>query len=295
MNSKTRSGTACRSAKTQLARLMVAFALAILGARSTMAEDGAPWPIDALAYDASAGVLLKSDETGLYRSSDDGRTWEAIAGSVPPGGDVTSIVVTPGEDGAIYAAAPGLGLLRASKAGGELTPVDTGLPDPDIAALAAHATQPETLYAYLPESGIYRTKDAGANWKLMDRGPEGIRQLIHTNMEGSMETGWLYAATANGVRLSMDCFCLWREASGVTGPVNAIAVDPAKPEHLYAASSNAIFLSSNGGQDWEAAVPLPEAVTALIVTPSGELYAGSVVGRLFRSVDGAKTWEQVGE
>lgn len=209
MNSKIRSGTACRSAKLQLARLIVAFVLAILGAHSAMAEDGAARPINGLAYDASAGVLLKSDEAGLYRSSDDGRSWEAIAGSVPPGGDVTSVVVTPGKDGAIYAAGPGLGLLRASKAGDELTPLDTGLPSSDIAALAAHSTQPKTLYAYLPESGIYRTRDAGASWKLMDRGPEGIRQLIHTNMEGSMETGWLYAATADGIRLSMDCFCLW--------------------------------------------------------------------------------------
>lgn len=295
MNPKTRRGSVCRTAKLQLAPLILALALAILGAHGAIAEDGGTRRIDALAYDASAGVLLKSDEAGLYRSSDAGRTWEAIAGPVPPDGDVTSIAVTSGEDGTIYAAGPGLGLLRASKADGEWVPVDTGLPSGDIAALAAHATQPETLYAYLPESGIYRTKDAGANWKLMDRGPEGIRQLIHTNLAGSMETGWLYAATADGVRFSMDCFCLWREAVGVTGPVNGIAVDPAKPERLYAASNDRVFISSNGGQDWEAGAPLPEAVTAVITTPSGELYAGSAGGWLFRSLDGAKTWGQVGE
>lgn len=295
MKTNTRSGAGCRSAKLQMARLTIGFVLAIFGTSGAMAEDGVAWPIDALAYDASAGALLKSDETGLYRSSDYGRTWEAIVGSVPPSGDVTSIVVTPGEDGAVYAAGHGIGILRTSKEGGQWTPVDAELPSPNVSALAAHATQPETLYAYLPESGIYRTRDAGANWKLMDRGPEGIRQLIHTNMEGSMETGWLYAATADGVRFSMDCFCLWREASGVTGPVNAIVVDPGKPERLYAASKDRVFLSSNGGQDWEAAALLPEIATALIVTPSGELYAGTVGGRLFRSLNGAKTWEQMSE
>lgn len=292
---KTRSGTASRHAKLQVARLTIGLVLAIFGTGGATAEDGDAWPVDALAYDATAGVLLKSVETGLYRGSDDGRTWVAIAGSLPPSGDVTSLVVTPGEGGAVYAAGHGIGILRASKDGGEWTPVGTGLPSPDVTALAVHSTQLETLYAYLPQSGIYRTKDAGATWKLMDRGPEGIRQLIHTNMEGSMETGWLYAATADGVRFSMDCFCLWREANGLTGPVNAIAADPAKPERLYAASEDGIFLSSNGGQDWGAAAALPETATALTVTPSGELYAGTVGGRVFRSLDGAKTWEQMSE
>lgn len=295
MNTKTRSGIASRTARLRLKQFITAFALVIFGAHSAVAEDGAPWPIDALAYDASTGNLLKADETGLYSSSDDGRTWEAISGSVPPSGDLTSIVVTPGEDGAVYAAGRGVGILRQGENGGEWTAVNAGLPSSDIAALAAHATQPETLYAYLPAGGIYRTKDAGAGWKLMDSGPANISQLIHTNMAGSMETGWLYAATADGVRFSMDCFCLWREANGLTGPVSAIAVDPTKPERLYAASDNGVFLSNNGGQDWQAVATLPEAVTALLVTSTADLYAGTVAGRLFRSADDAKTWEQVGE
>lgn len=66
-----------------------------------------------------------------------------------------------------------------------------------------------------------------------------------------METGWLYAATSDGIRFSMDCFCLWRATDGVTGKVAAIASQP-------------------GGD--------------------GEVLAGTAEGRLFSMAVGAASW-----
>lgn len=249
----------------------------------------------ALAYDAGGGALLKSDGTAVYRSADDGNTWETIP--LPPSakGSVAAVAAPAKQEGVVYAAGPGLGVLRTENGGSNWIALNTGLPGTEIAAFAAHATLPETLYAYLPESGIYRSQDAGKSWKLMDRGPENTHQLLHTDMKGSMETGWLYAATVEGVRVSMDCFCLWRDAGELTGRVESLAYDPQQPERLYAVSEHGLFRSTNGGQDWEQTSSPETAVTALIVTPSGALYAASSDGALFRSRDHAETWERVGE
>jgi photosystem II stability/assembly factor-like uncharacterized protein len=108
-----------------------------------------------------------------------------------------------------------------------------------------------------------------------------------------METGWLYAATLQGVRVSMDCFCLWRDAGQINGKIDNLAYDPQQPERLYAASEQGLFRSTNGGQDWEQTVSPETAVTTLIVTPSGTVYAASSDGGLFRSVDHSETWERV--
>lgn len=288
MKFKNPSRTRPENAGWAAARLAAVLTLGLLNAPVGLAEDATASPVEALAYDAATDALLKADQSGLYRSQNGGRSWQAIADPPP---DISAIAVAAGDDGTTYVA--GSGLWARLKDSDSWTRIDAGLPSTEITAIAAHSTQPATVYAYLPDSGIFRSRDAGVTWKLMDRGPEGIRQLIHTNMAGSMESGWLYAATADGVRFSMDCFCLWREAMGVAEVVRAIAVDPSTPVVLYAASAEGIFRSGNGGQDWEAVAEPPEAATALIMTPSGELYAGTAGGRLFRSLDRAATWEQV--
>src|SRR3546814_15414001 len=72
---------------------------------------------------------------------------------------------------------------------------------------------PDTVYAVVAEQGIYRSEDGGAGWRMMDKGPEAeIQRIIHSNLEGSMQSGWLFAATDRGVYRSMDCFCGWRNA-----------------------------------------------------------------------------------
>src|SRR5260370_2025760 len=93
-----------------------------------------------------------------------------------------------------------------------------GLPGLDVIAVADHATHPDTIYAIVEERGIYRSQDAGKSWRMMDRGPrDGLVQLIHSDMPGSMQSGWLFAATSSGVRRIMDCFCLWQDAGGQIG------------------------------------------------------------------------------
>lgn len=85
----------------------------------------------------------------------------------------------------------------------------------------------------------------------MDAGPRGgITQFVHSDMPGSMQTGWLFAASPQGVRLSMDCFCGWRMGGELPGGTQAIACDPHRPARVVAAVGDLVFESADGAQTW---------------------------------------------
>lgn len=275
-----------------LSRLLGVVLLVALSAAPVSAQSANPERPVALAH-AGSEVLFKASADALFRSADAGRSWTRLAWPELPGGSISAIAART-ESGSLYVAGPGTGIFRSDDSGASWTAIDSGLPSRDVTAVALHATQPDTIYAYLPANGIYRSQDAGKTWKLMDRGPEGIRSLIHTDMAGSMETGWLYAGTSKGARISMDCFCLWRDAEGLSGEVYSLAFQPGKPERLYAASEQGLFRTDSGGRDWQK-VKAPESpLTALAITPAGGIYAAGADGTLFSSSDHAETWDAVG-
>jgi len=197
-------------------------------------------------------------------------------------------------EGTFYLAAPGPGVWVSSDRGETWRAASDGLPEGRVAALAAHADQDRTAYAYVVAEGIYRSEDAGRSWQLMDAGAEDMTgPFIHTDMPGSMRTGWLFAATKHGISRSMDCFCLWRDAGALAAEVYALTYDPDRPERIFAAIDTRILRSDNGGEDWETAGAPVAAISALSHGIKGALYAGSAGGEVFVSTDAARSWRRV--
>lgn len=279
-----------------LQTVLLAFALTVSGiAYAHSAHGSKGGRIVALAFDASGRILVKASSHALQQSSDGGRSWNRIATPVTgKPGRIAAVAISRKGKGAWYVAGPGMGILRSDDAGKTWETRNKGLPDANVVAFALHADQPDTAYAVVAGFGIYRSDDGGANWRLMDKGPrEGIGQLVHSNMPGSMQTGWLYAATSKGVGRAMDCFCGWRDAGGLKGKIIAVSYDPARPQHVYAATSDALFSSINGGEKWTRTDAPVESIAALVVTSAGALYAASIDGVLYRSVDHGATWERI--
>src|SRR5260370_36461947 len=144
--------------------------------------------IAALAYDPGTDTLLKAQARALFRSSDRGRSWQAIVIPALENGRIASIAVSAPGKGVTYVVGTGLGVLRTEDGGKRWVERSEGLPARDVIAVAAHSTQPETVYVVVPDHGVYRSQDKGKNWRLMDRGSQsGITQLIHSDMAGSKE------------------------------------------------------------------------------------------------------------
>lgn len=269
----------------------------VLGAPSALAEKpAAAGPVaamGALAYASDGeGALYRSDGQTLYRSTNDGQNWTALAlPAQAQAGTITSIKAAAGKT-TLYVAGPGAGVLRSDDGGKSWSALE-GLPSKQITTFATHSTLPDTLYAVVADEGIFRSEDAGKHWKLMDKGPRAtIRRLIHTNMEGSMQTGWLFAATDKGVYRSMDCFCGFRRAGDLAAHISAVTYDPKQPAQVFVSKGTQVFVSENGGEAWQP-VNSPGEATALLHTPGGKLLALLRGGQLMESADDGKRWKQI--
>lgn len=252
-----------------------------------------PQVLGSLAHDPQTDVLYKSDGRALYTSDDGGEQWQQILldGSSTDG-QIAAVAVSAGGQGTVYVGGPGLGVLKSLDAGGSWAAVDEGLPTREVIALATHSTLSDMLYAVLAEDGIYRSEDGGGSWRMVDKGPEApVRRMIHVNMEGSMQTGFLFAATEKGVYRAMDCFCGWRVAGNSPEAVSAVAFNPNEPAELYVAAGQQIFRSGNGGEEWEAAGSPGGDVTALAYSRSGALYALVADDQVVRGSEQGRQWE----
>lgn len=254
---------------------------------------GAPeGEVVALGYDTGADRLLKAHPHALYESEDGGANWTPIAlPSAVQTGQISAVAAAD-SGRVLYVAGPGVGVMQSTDAGKTWTSRSESLPGPDVTAFAVHADQPETLYAVLTD-GIYRSEDAGQTWKKTDGGPgEPIRQFFHSDMPGSMQTGWLFAVTPEGVRRSMDCFCGWRPTGELPAGATDVAYDPSEPKRVYVSTASGLFRSEDGGESWEQAATEP--VSSLAVDASGTLYGAAPEGALMRSADQGRSWERAG-
>ncbi|MEH2534207.1 photosystem II stability/assembly factor-like uncharacterized protein [Bradyrhizobium sp. AZCC 1588] len=244
-----------------------------------------------LAYDPGTDALLKAYDHVLYRSTDQGKSWQKITVAPLKDRKISSFAVSPAGKGILYVTGAGVGVLRSDDGGNTWVERNEGLASRDVIAVAAHTTQPETAYAVLKDKGVYRSQDGGHSWRLMDRtSQQGLRQLIHSNMAGSMQTGWLFAATAKGVRRVMDCFCLWQTAGTLDGQAYAVTHDPREPKHLYAATEKGLFSSPDGGENWVPIKSPNSEIVALAFTRSGVLFAINADSDLYNSTNGGVTW-----
>ena len=262
----------------------------------TGSETGVSSPV-ALTYSAVDGSLLKADNMGLLRwRADSG--WEKIDTPQASAG-LSGVVVHPEQPTTIYASGSDLGVIRSDDDAASWQSANDGLPDTAVTALAVDSLRQEFLYAWVRSNGIYRTEDGGASWRQVpDQGPPDtdVRGLTFSTLPGSMNTGWLYATTPTGAYLSMDCFCGWRTMGSLpsNAMVRSIAVDPSKPQRVYAAGPAGLFRSDDAGLTWEEANDglsgAPLAVTLDPATPQ-TLFTVLTDGSVWRSVDGATTWQ----
>ncbi|SKA17230.1 WD40/YVTN/BNR-like repeat-containing protein [Consotaella salsifontis] len=288
-----------------------ALALVLLASPSLgWAEDGASGAAVSSLATTTDGELLKVQGGDLYASRDQGRSWIELALPAEATGRIDEVAVAAGPDEALYASGPDVGVFQSKDDGKSWTNVGGTLPSLHVTAFAPHATEASTLYAFIPEKGIYRSRDAGGEWTMMARGPapregalldqmdavvDNVRQFLHTDMEGSMESGWLYAATSEGLRVTMDCFCLWRETGEFPGTVEAVAADPTHPEDVYAAAGAELFKSADGGRTFSTAAAPETPVTAMTVQAGGLVYAGTEDGAVLVSRDKAAGWTRADE
>jgi photosystem II stability/assembly factor-like uncharacterized protein len=206
-----------------------------------------------------AGLVGGPKPTGIFRSADNGGTWEMVSSG--PGVAVNALAVHPANDAVVYAGTSGgpiattHSLWKSTNSGQTWHSFTLGLPAdaygmiPTVTALAVDPNQPEVLYVGTDGQGVYRFDQGRGSYELLG----GIS---------------LYNAHVNGLVISPD-------------------------SKVYALSSDGLFV--NAGHEWQRLESLPELAVSLAVAPNDPqtLYAGGSSTGAFRATDGGQSWESI--
>jgi photosystem II stability/assembly factor-like uncharacterized protein len=221
---------------------------------------------------AAQGPLWNSGgDRGLYKTTDGGKTWEAIL-TVDEHTGVNEFVVDPRNADNIVASTyqrrrhvwvlinggPGSAIHKTTDGGKTWTKVEQGLPSKDHLGrigLAGAPSDPDMIYAIIEasdeEKGVYRSTDFGATWEkrsdYMTTSPQYYNELIVDPQDPDR----VYAMntftniTEDGGKtwsaLSLD----WRHVDD-----HALWIDPDFTAHLIIGGDGGIYESWDRGETW---------------------------------------------
>jgi photosystem II stability/assembly factor-like uncharacterized protein len=246
--------------------------------------------------------------TRILKTTDGGATWNPVFSDTH---QVTSIVVDPLTPSTLYAATSGLinfgGALYKSTDGGATWNVrNIGL-TAEVIGLAIDPLVSSVVFARTRDPvGIFRTVDGGNLWTSVSNAPAG------PIVSDPVNSANVYAGTTNGILKSTDRGATWTEvqlfvpgggAAGFNMIIDALAIDPAAPANLFAASflPDGVYRSTDGGNTWSTVIGMmlegagSRPVDSLVLVPGVPralfaLTSNTATCDIFRSLDDGQSW-----
>ncbi|MFN0301428.1 MAG: WD40/YVTN/BNR-like repeat-containing protein [Burkholderiales bacterium] len=162
------------------------------------------------------GVAHRTGGTvsGVFRQKTGASQWEHLHGGLPEGIHAQAITVHPVNSNIVFVGA-GDGLYRSVDAGDHWERLDVPA-DLQIWSVLVHPTNPRVVYAGTSPVGVLRSDDGGDTWRKLPN----VRQ-------------------PDRVKMSFPC------------RVMRLSIDPAHPNHIYAALEvGGAMRSLDGGETW---------------------------------------------
>jgi len=244
--------------------------------------------VNALAITATGAVLASTGSAGVFRSTDDGKSWVSSNTGIPTN-NVAVVGVTT--SGTAIAGTHSAGIFRST---------DNGVSWAHDPGSSAHTTSflATPGVVYMADgffcSGVYRSTDDGITWQAINNGlSRCVNALTRTN------SGVLLAGTGtSGVYRSTDGGNSWQEANVGLPDTNlrALSVDT-NDAVLVGTNSRGVYRSTDHGSTWNAwnngIDPDGQAkgINVLTHDSTGVTLAGGYYsGRSWRIQDQATTW-----
>jgi photosystem II stability/assembly factor-like uncharacterized protein len=222
-------------------------------------DPGKAAEIDGFVFDRqSPKRVYAHDNARWWRSEDAGRSWQEIEVPEPSMRD----------------------MMRGKLSG------------PGFRGLVQDAGDPKIFYAGgswskdMGGAAVHKSSNAGKKWETAGAGIEGDVTLLRSAAPGTL----FAVAGKKGIYRTADGGKSWTAVR--PGEINDLAVDPTRPERLYAATKEGLYRSADSGATWKKVEGIKgDEVEAVVVSAAGgKVFAGTFDG-VFFSADGGDTWK----
>jgi hypothetical protein len=247
-------------------------------------------------------VLLLATHYGIYRSQNDGATWQLVAGGpdqlmadlMEYGMTVSplnpqrlfvlarpAVVPTKGIPG-VYTSADGGLTWKFSIAD---STISSGYP---YTATAGNDT-PDEVYIYQSELGnlgLKRSLDDGQHFSIAGTLPFGS---IFGILALPNEPGHLIVYGSQGMARTTDGGIHWQVVAGITGGVQEMTI-AAQQQPIYAAGDAGIYTSIDDGKTFKLVYNQHPYYSLAVTSQNPQLLYGKTGTNIYRSSDGGRSW-----
>ncbi len=258
-------------------------------------------------------LLVGTNDGQLFRSNDDGITWQRIKPGLQASGYALGIIHFDREHpNVIYIGSTQIkdaisdatgGAIFVSENGGDSWREIQAMRGRSIRGLVQSAKDPNVLLV-AARDGIYRSKDRGANWERITPDNDPELRNFHSVATDPRDTNIIFVGTTHLPWKTADGGLTWtRAGTKETGMIDdsdifCISIDGTNPDTMFMSACSGIYKSSNASEKWTKiqGMPFTSRRTHVIYQhPSRPeiLFAGTTEG-LWYTKDGGQTWSMGG-
>jgi photosystem II stability/assembly factor-like uncharacterized protein len=213
--------------------------------------------------------------------------------------DFMGFVAHPGDPNVFYASGHppsggNMGVLKSTDGGRSFTKISDGAEGPvDFHAMALSRANSAIMYgAY---RSFQRSEDGGKSWKPVGASPTGLIAIA----AGAKDADRIFAATEEGISLSLDGGKSWKPAHMARRPVTAVHVTAKGMVYAYMMGTGLISAEESDQLAWRLVKPETDGTAILHIattaSDSQRLYVYDNKRRFLESRDGGKSWKEMGK
>ncbi|MEW6511369.1 MAG: glycosyl hydrolase [Bacteroidota bacterium] len=231
-----------------------------------------------VVYVAAQGPLWNpGGDRGLYKTTDGGKTWEAVL-TISKNTGVTDVVMDPRNPDLLYAAAyqrrrhvwtlinggPESAIYRSEDGGADWKKLTSGLPSEDMGriGLTIPPTAPDIVYATieaaLGKGGLYRSTDRGASWEKRGDYVSASAQYYSEIFADPKDPDRIYSMDVY-LKVSTDGGKTFKNLGEKSKHVDnhAMWIDPENTNYYLVGCDGGLYESFDRGATWNFKVNLP--------------------------------------